>query len=250
MKKILFIGETWVKNITHIKGYDTFVTCHFEDCSNFLRDAVESYGYEVEHIAAHMVGQSFPKSPEDLAKYDAIILSDIGSNSFYLTNHVFLEGKPQINYIQMMKDFVLSGGGLLMVGGYMSFTGIDAKARFKNTPLNDVLPIEMLDYDDRIENSSGIIPKTTSKDHPIMSGIDEAWKPFLGYNKLQAKKSCPVIATIGEDDVFIAAGEFGKGRSAAFASDCATHWGTVEFMEWKHYNTVWGNIIDWITKSK
>jgi len=26
MKKVLIVGESWVKQITHIKGFDTFVT--------------------------------------------------------------------------------------------------------------------------------------------------------------------------------------------------------------------------------
>ncbi|HHQ8780153.1 TPA: glutamine amidotransferase, partial [Clostridioides difficile] len=30
MKKVLIVGESWVKNITHIKGFDTFVTTHYE----------------------------------------------------------------------------------------------------------------------------------------------------------------------------------------------------------------------------
>ena len=248
MKKVLYIGETWIKNITHIKGYDTFVTCHYEDCSHFLEDAVTSFGYEVHHIPAHLVGEKFPATAQDLSQYSAIILSDIGSNSFYLTNPVFLEGKSQTNSLQLIKDFVLNGGGLLMVGGYMSFTGIEAKARYKYTPINDVLPIEMLDVDDRIEMSQGVKPVTTDKNHIIMSSIDGEWMNFLGYNKLLPKKDCTILAKVNDTDVFIAVGEFGKGRSAAFASDCAPHWGTTEFMSWKHYNSLWGNMIKWLTK--
>ncbi len=248
MKKILYIGETWVKNITHIKGYDTFITCHYEDCSHFLTNAITASGYEVEHIPAHMVGEKFPKNKEELAKYSAIVLSDVGSNTFYLTNPVFMEGKSQDNSLQMMKDFVLGGGGLLMIGGYMSFTGIDAKARYKHTPLNDVLPVEMVDYDDRVEMSQGIVPVNVDKSHPILSGINEDWMGFLGYNKLLPKDGCSVVSKVNEDDVFIAAGDFGSGRSVAFASDCAPHWGTTVFTSWKYYQTIWSNMVKWVIK--
>ncbi len=39
-----------------------------------------------------------------------------------------------------------------MIGGYLSFMGIEAKANYKNTVLADVLPVTMLDGDDRVEN--------------------------------------------------------------------------------------------------
>ncbi len=38
-----------------------------------------------------------------------------------------------------------------MIGGYLSFMGIEAKANYKNTVLADVLPVTMLDGDDRVE---------------------------------------------------------------------------------------------------
>ena len=41
----------------------------------------------------------------------------------------------------LLADWVRAGGRLLMVGGYLSFTGIEAKANYRNTPLADVLPV-------------------------------------------------------------------------------------------------------------
>ena len=58
------------------------------------------------------------------------------------------------------------------------------------------------------------------------------WPKFLGYNKTVARDNCPVLATIGGDP-FVAVGEFGKGKSAIFSSDCAPHWGPKEFTDWK-----------------
>ncbi len=44
-----------------------------------------------------------------------------------------------------------------MIGGYLSFMGIEAKANYKNTVLADVLPVTMLDGDDRVEKPEGVI---------------------------------------------------------------------------------------------
>ncbi len=38
-----------------------------------------------------------------------------------------------------------------MIGGYLSFSGIDGKARFQRTAVADVLPVRMHDGDDRVE---------------------------------------------------------------------------------------------------
>ena len=36
-------------------------------------------------------------------------------------------------------------------------------------------------------------------------------------------------------------------RSAAFASDCAPHWGPEGFVTWRHYGTFWNNLVRWMT---
>ena len=43
------------------------------------------------------------------------------------------------------------GGGLLMIGGYLSFAGIDGKARYHGTPVEDALPVTIAATDDRVE---------------------------------------------------------------------------------------------------
>ena len=47
------------------------------------------------------------------------------------------------------------GAGLLMCGGYFSFQGIDGKARWRRTPIEDVLPVTCLPWDDRVEIPEG-----------------------------------------------------------------------------------------------
>ena len=137
-----------------------------------------------------------------------------------------------------------------MIGGYMSFAGIDNKARYAMTPLAEVLPVEMLNYDDRVECPEGIVPVALQPGHPVLRGIGEKeWPFFLGYNKIKAKKEADEILKIGED-TFLAAMECEKGRSIAFASDCAPHWGPREFMEWDGYPLLFVNMIQWLAKKE
>ena len=52
-----------------------------------------------------------------------------------------------------------------------------------------------------------------------------------------------------EGDPFLDFGDFGKGRSAAFTSDCAPHWGPPEFVDWEGYQPLWKGIVDYITRA-
>jgi uncharacterized membrane protein len=69
---------------------------------------------------------------------------------------------------------------------------------------------------------------------------------LLGYNKTLPKPGCDVVAEI-EGDPLIATGNFGRGRSAVFCSDCSPHWAPPEFVEWKHYATIWKNMLEYLT---
>ena len=96
-----------------------------------------------------------PFTGQEYAAYDAVILSDIGSNTLLLPSATFGRSEKRPNRCQAIRDYVLDGGALVMIGGYMSFTGIDAKARYGSTALADVLPVVCLEMDDRREHSEG-----------------------------------------------------------------------------------------------
>ncbi len=124
--------------------------------------------------------------------------------------------------------------------------GIDNKARYAMTPLAKILPVEMLNYDDRMEHPEGITPQMVKPEHPVLAGITGEWPWFLGYNKIKAKAE--EIAVIDEGDTFMAGMECGKGRTFAFASDCAMHWGSKEFLAWDGYQKLIPNIFRWLAR--
>ena len=82
-----------------------------------------------------------------------------------------------------------------------------------------------------------------------MGGLEKVkWPDFLGYIKLCIKEEAQLIAPFGED-VFMAAWDFGKGRTFSFASDCVPHWGPPEFVNWPGYALLFSNIIKWLAKN-
>ncbi len=247
--KILFVGESWVKHTTHIKGFDQFTSVEYEEGAGVFLGCLERDGFQTEYVRAHEISQRFPAIAADLAAYDAVVLSDIGSNSFLLTDETFLRSEIGVNRLQLVADFVAAGGGLVMVGGYMSFTGIDARARYGMSPLAAVLPVELLPYDDRIEAPQGLSPELVARQHPAIGDTPPDWPVLLGYNRTTAKPGSTVIATVGGDPL-LAVGAHGQGRVAVFTSDLAPHWAPPVFLKWDGYPVLWTALLGWACRQE
>jgi uncharacterized membrane protein len=244
---ILFAGESWIKHTIHMKGFDQFHTTEYQEGADvFLRHMVDA-GHAVTYIRGHEISSHFPKSAEELSAFDVVIISDIGANSFLIPNETFLRSEKSPNRLELVADFVRDGGGLVMIGGYLSFSGIDGKARFGMSPLADVLPVTMLSYDDRIEMSQGLDAEILEPDHAVLGGTPAKWPSLLGYNRLIAKPDATVIARFGNDPILVV-GTYGRGRTVAFASDLAPHWAPPEFLEWPYYGKLWSAIAVWASK--
>lgn len=249
MKKVLIVGESWTVQETHIKGFDTVDLGRLEKTSaDPLIAALTNAGIEAEYMPSHIAQYSFPDTVEALKEYSAVALSDIGSNTIMMDPVMQFQGIRKPNRFHAIVEYVKQGGGFVMFGGYLSFAGIDNKARYAMTPLAQILPVEMLHYDDRMEHPEGISPVTVKKDHPVLEGVTGEWPWFLGYNKIKAKEQAEEIAVIDEKDTFMASMEYGEGRTFAFASDCAMHWGSKEFLTWDGYGKVMPNIFRWLAK--
>ncbi|XVQ13509.1 glutamine amidotransferase [Spirillospora sp. CA-255316] len=243
MSRVLIAGESWVTQSTHIKGVDHFTTSSYVVGVGPLREALRSRGHEVVHLPAHLVPAGFPADPSE---YDVVVLSDIGANSVQLAPEVFEQARPGADRLAGLRDWVSGGGGLLMVGGYLSFTGFEGKAAFRNTVLHEVLPVELLPEDDRVELPAGANATVTDASHPALGGVSGEWPSLLGYNRVRPRSGTEVLATLNGDPLVAVAG-YGQGRSAVFTSDCSPHWAPAHFCEdWDGYAKVFGGLVEWL----
>ena len=245
--KTLLIGESWMVHTVETKGFDQFSADYYGEGIEFIKPVLSTDGFEFYHMPCHRVTADFPDSAEGLKQYDAIIISDIGANTFLLPVETFLQCKKTPNKLQILKDYVLDGGGLCMAGGYLSFMGIEGKGKYQGSKLEEVLPVDFQNCDDRMEHPEGLDVSIDPMRHPILQGLPNKLSGILGYNRAYAKKDCKVIATI-ENDPFIVLGEFGKGRSIAYATDIAPHWASPEFCTSESYATLWRNMMRWLAK--
>ena len=62
------------------------------------------------------------------------------------------------------------GGGLVMVGGYLSFTGIDGRARYGESPLAAVLPVDDARPRRPGRGAQGVTPAVADAGHPALGG--------------------------------------------------------------------------------
>jgi len=245
-KRVLIAGESWTVHSIHQKGFDSFTTTEYAEGVRWLREALESGGWTVDYMPSHIAARDFPKTADALGAFDCVILSDIGANTLLLHPDTFTRSKPLPNRLDGVRDYVAAGGGLVMVGGYMTFQGIEGKARYAGTAVEEALPVTLSRYDDRVEMPQGIAPEVVIAGHQIGVGLGSQWPRLLGYNRVTAKPGAEVVAKVGED-VLIAAGSYGKGRSVAFTSDCGPHWAPPSFVEWVGYARLWDQIVSWTT---
>lgn len=171
-------------------------------------------------------------------KYDAIILSDYPKAQLPAASE------------RALADHVSHGAGLLMVGGWASFSGPFGK--WRGSEIEKLLPVTCLGADDRRNFPSGlfVIPK---RKHPVLGGIRFSNPPVLcGLNEVRPKKNSSVVlaarAIVGagrpqgallltlskKEFPLLVADSDPKKRIAVFATDFAPHW--------------CGGLVDWGTK--
>jgi len=151
--------------------------------------------------------------------------------------------------LELIKEYVLRGGGLVMAGGYLSFQGIYGAARYSKSPIEDVLPVALLPVDDRVEKPEGVNPRVIDNTHFITERIQAEWPYLLGFNEVSVKKGADLLVKV-QDHPLLVVGSFGKGRSVAWTSDIGPHWCPKEFVEWPGYGEVWVRIVQWAAQGR
>lgn len=243
-RRVLIAGESWTVHSIHQKGFDSFTTTEYAEGIRWLRAALEDGGWEVDYQPAHIAARDFPSTKEALSKYQSVILSDIGANTLLLHPDTFVRSKVLPNRLLAIRDYVAAGGGFVMIGGYLTFQGIDAKGQYHGSVIEELLPVSLKATDDRAERPQGVTPMVNNADHPIVAGLGSEWPQLLGYNQVNMKANGELVVSV-ENDPLIASRSFGQGRSVAFTSDCAPHWAPETFVTWPGYSKLWNQIVSW-----
>lgn len=135
-------------------------------------------------------------------------------------------------------DLVEGGMGLLMVGGWSSFTGVDGC--YGGTQIEQALPVTCHPDDDRMQWHGGFAVKRSprvTKSHPIFRGVQFYPAPVVaGLNRVHVKKGADCLldahaVRIRKDSVevekkghpLLVTGKYGEGRTAALTTDLAPH---------------------------
>ena len=241
--KLLLAGESWVTYSIHQKGFNAFTEGTYAEGATSLVAALRERGIDVHYMKAHEAVRQFPQTLDELAAYDVVLLSDIGSDSLLLHPDTFSHSKTTPDRLELLKEWVGGGGGFGMIGGYLSFQGHGGSAHYRFTPVEEILPVELFEGDDRIEKPAGFKPSVV-KQHPVTKDLPQQWPLLLGYNKVKPQEE--VLVTAAGSDPLLVVGRHGKGRTAAFTSDCSPHWGSPEFVSWEYYGEFWFRLVSWL----
>lgn len=248
--RVLYCGDTQAETLISAKGMDTFINNYYRDSASVLRGALMPRpGIALTHMPADKIRADFPMTPEQFAEWDVIILSDVGYNNLALLpgnrERIVPMGPDRVGNF---RKWVENGGGLIMAGGYTTFSGIEGKGIWGGTPIEKVLPVLIQrGIDDRIETPDGAKLDVLVADHPILKGVKfDPERIILGYNQVEAKPESNVLMKV-RGDVFMAVAEFGKGRSIAYTTDPVYHW-CGNLHEWENYGLLWERMCKWAAR--
>lgn len=195
--------------------------------------------------ASELLG-GFPKVPEDLYGYHAVIVDDLEAEFFT---------QEQMSLLQR---FVSErGGGFLMLGGQESFH----EGKFDRTPIGDMLPV----YLDRapknapskqlrldLTREGWLQPWTRLRSTENEERVRlESMPPFQVLNHVRdVKPGASVIATAIDEKAnqypALVVQRFGQGRSAAMTIGDLWHWGLRSESNQKDLAKAWRQLVRWL----
>lgn len=188
----------------------------------------------------------FPRTPEDLYGYHAIIVDDLEKEFF----------APEQS--ALIQKFVSErGGGFLMLGGMESFQEGD----YARTPVGDLLPV----YLDRPEAGGAPTPfrfelaregwlqpwaRLRDNEADERTRID-SMPPFQVVNRVRAlKPGASIIAAVrdehGAEVPALAMQRFGRGRSAALLIGDIWRWGMHDAAAHEDMDKAWRQLMRWL----
>lgn len=245
--EVLYIGDDKLQSTHFLAGAES-VQLFNRRLSDFepLLEALDARaGIDVEHLAAHETVDRFPESVDELAAYDALILSDLSKDT--LLPHFRPEEIPGANRLRVIAEYVEAGGGLVYCGGWMSFQGYHGIGNWAESPVAERLPVTIRNvFDDRVERPDGVEIESVDRNHPVTDGLDWAAFPAIyGYNRAgEVRDDAELLVTV-DGHPLLATRETGDGRALAYTSDPGPKWG-LELAEWDEYGTFWRRALEWV----
>lgn len=207
----------------------------------------------------------YPDSKEDLFNYDAIIFGNIPATEFTPTQ------------LENTVDFVRTrGGGFLMLGGSASLGNSNVSDSYLNTPIAELLPVELELGDPPKPTPRHLppaqIPKvkgfkleltTEGKTDPLMRLVDnpgensQRWrdlKELKGYSKVKRAKAGATILAEHPDDknehgnrILIATQNYNAGRAMIFTPTNSWIWQMDEEFKDESHERFWRQTAKWLT---
>ena len=245
VSRVLLVGESWFHYSVEVKGFDSYTHGGYEVGTEWLATALAQGGHDFVHLPSHLVATEWP---HDLNAFDLVLLSDVGENTLLLTPETFTKGERRANPLVVIVDYVRAGGAFGMIGGYLSFGGFDGRAHYASSPIEAVLPVVILPFDDRVELPEGTDPIIDLAGHPALGGATTLG-PLLGYNRLTPRTDAKVVARCGNDPLLVV-WTCGNGRAFAYASDCGPHWAAPLYLASSDYARLWNGIVAWATNER
>jgi len=190
--------------------------------AGYLAGVMLHHGIEFDYVpSAERPPESFSRTP-----YALYVVSDYPAARFDPAD------------VRHIVNRVREGAGLLMLGGWESFYG--RVGEYHRSPLAEALPVVMTDDDDRVNCPQPCLIRKVS-DHPIVDGLPWDRPPCIGgFNILKAKQGGQIVLgavrfdsrienrdfqfSRRDESPLLIAGQFGRGRTAALATDAAPHW--------------------------
>jgi uncharacterized membrane protein len=193
----------------------------------------------------------FPKSEEELFKYDAIIIGSIEATYF------------TFDQLKAVEQFVSRRGGTLMaIGGTKAFSA----GGYANTPLADLLPVFLRAEPTQGESQSfKAAPAERGRDHPAARLADQpeanakAWEqmPAITLPEIltETKPGATVVLEArGTKDrshavPLLAEERYGRGRTLAFMASDTWRWRMMLESKNRSFETFWRNLLRYTVDS-
>src|SRR5215470_10566638 len=198
-----------------------------------------------------MLSEGFPKKKEDLFAFKGLIFGSIESTFF------------SQDQLKNVVDFVSNrGGGYLMMGGRNSFSG----GRYENSPLADILPVQ-LSSGDRTPIIGRLKINVTDygRTHPLMKLTPDPnanvkqWSelpPLNDYNKTVDAKVGAIVLARGQaeergsaDPILLAYQRYGRGRTMALTTGSTWRWQMQMDHQDQTYELFWKQILRWLVNT-